>query len=146
MAAEREPPNGRLPVSSQAILDALDRMDERFDQIEQKVANIEQNNANITARMSASDYNDIARIQNSLLSGPNDAITPLRNPSTNAAIPAFPATPYAINQLQAAAVNTLLTALEVGTDGSLAARRETIGSAIGLAIGLAVKRNVSEAP
>ncbi|GAB1729062.1 hypothetical protein NU195Hw_g7906t1 [Hortaea werneckii] len=92
--------------------------------------------------MSASNYNSSARTQNSLLSGPNDAITPLRNPSTNAAIPAFPATPGAINQLPAAAVNTLLTALEQGTDGSIAARRERIG----IAIGLAVKRNVSEAP
>ncbi|KAI6913885.1 hypothetical protein KC318_g1083 [Hortaea werneckii] len=116
----------------QSILDALDKsLDkslERFDCI--------------TARMSASDYNSIARTQNSLLSGPNDAIMPLRSPSTNSAIPGFPATPYAIDQLQAAAADTLLTALEQSTDGSIAAKRERIG----IAIGLAVKRNVSEAP
>ncbi|RMY44435.1 hypothetical protein D0864_15635 [Hortaea werneckii] len=130
MAADREPPMG-----AQAILDALHKCGERLDRIEQHVANI-------TARMSASNYNSSARTQNSLLSGPNDAITPLRSPSTNAAIPAFPATPNAINQLPAAAVNALLTTLEQATNGSIAARRERIG----IAIGLAVKRNVSEAP
>lgn len=67
---------------------------------------------------------------------------PLRSPSTNLAIPGFPATPQAINQLQAAAADTLLTALELSTDGSIAAKRERIG----IAIGLVVKRNVSEAP
>ncbi|KAI6857980.1 hypothetical protein KC343_g7290 [Hortaea werneckii] len=138
MAAERKSPS----ESFEAIFDTLNRMDEQFDRMDERLDRIDQNCANITARMSASDYNDIARIQNSLLRGPNDAITPLRNPSTNAAIPAFPATPGAINQLPAAAVNTLLTALEQRTDGSIAARRERIG----IAIGLAVKRNVSEAP
>lgn len=67
---------------------------------------------------------------------------PLQSPSTNSAIPSFPATPHAINQLQAAAADSLLTTLEQATDGSIAAKRERIG----IAIGLAVKRNVSEAP
>ncbi|KAI7315210.1 hypothetical protein KC326_g4764 [Hortaea werneckii] len=140
----------------QSILDKLDKSLERFDRIEQKVDRIEQkldrieqkldrieqNGTDITTRMSADDHNSIARTQNSLLRGPNDAIMPLRSPSTNLAIPGFPTTPNAINQLQAAAADTLLTTLEVSTDGSIAAKRERIG----IAIGLVVKRNVSEAP
>lgn len=68
---------------------------------------------------------------------------PLRSPSTNLAIPGFPTTPRAIDQLQAAAADALLAALEQSTAGTIAAKRERIGIAIGLAIELAVKRNVS---
>ncbi|RMY96266.1 hypothetical protein D0861_00185 [Hortaea werneckii] len=113
-------------AGSQRILDALDRLNERLDRIEQNVENI-------TARMSASNHNSVARTQNSLLSGPDDDVTPLLNPSTNTAIPNFPATPRAIDQLQTQTANALLDALDQATNGSLAAKKVRIRIAIGLA-------------
>ncbi|RMY32399.1 hypothetical protein D0866_06637 [Hortaea werneckii] len=150
MAAQMAPPNGPQPdfnriaqyhrdlstelqhcqnlpaiAGTQLILDTLNRVNERLDRIEQNLENI-------TARMSASNHNSVARTQNSLLSGPDDAITPLQNPSTNEDIPQFPATPRAIDQLQTRTIDPLLAALELATSGTLPNKKERMRIAIGL--------------
>jgi len=81
---------------------------------------------------SYSNHNSVARTQNSLLLCRDDALSPLHNPATNAAIPNFPATPRDIDQLNTQGANAVLESLGQGSDGTLPAKKQRIRITVGL--------------
>ncbi|KAF2478448.1 hypothetical protein BDY17DRAFT_328513 [Neohortaea acidophila] len=109
-------------AGAQEILAAIAQLREQMNRMER----------NLTSRMSANDHNSIARTQNSLLTSRDENLSPLHNPTTNAAIPDFPSTPREIDQLPAQAANATLGALGQGTDGSLPVKRQRIRITVGL--------------
>ena len=78
------------------------------------------------------DVNNVARLINRTLVQPDEQLSPLHNVATNEPIDRFPATPEAIKDMPAAALNIVLRALGMETDGGLEQRRQRLRVQIGL--------------
>jgi hypothetical protein len=78
------------------------------------------------------DVNNVARLINRSLVQPDGQLPPLHNVATNESIDRFPATPGAIKDMPAAALNMVLRALGIETNGRLEQRRQRLRVQIGL--------------
>jgi len=116
-------------AGAQKMLVALAQIRTQVNRLEQNMNRMEHN---LVAAMSANNHNSVARTQNSLLLCRDDALSPLHNPATNAAIPNFPATPRDIDQLNTQGANAVLESLGQGSDGTLPAKKQRIRITVGL--------------
>jgi hypothetical protein len=78
------------------------------------------------------EVNNVARLINSSLADSDGQLSPLHNVATNEPIDRFPATPGAIKDMPGAALNMVLRALGMETDGELEQRRRRLRVQIGL--------------
>ncbi len=78
------------------------------------------------------NVNNVARLINSSLVDSDGQLSPLHNVATNEPIDRFPATPGAIKDMPAAALNTVLRALGMETNGGLEQKRQRLRVQIGL--------------
>jgi hypothetical protein len=78
------------------------------------------------------NVNNAARPINSSLVDSNGQLSLLHNVATNEPIDQFPATPGAIKDMPAAALNTVLSALGMEINGGLEQKRQRLRVQIGL--------------
>ncbi|KIW76979.1 hypothetical protein Z517_09423 [Fonsecaea pedrosoi CBS 271.37] len=106
---------------------------ERFAAMEHGLAATRQHVENLATRITASDLNNIARIQNTHLRTADDPLTPLVSPSTGAAIPGFPATSADIDKMSGDEMDALLQRLDLHSAGSdMAEKIKRLRTFIGL--------------
>ena len=77
------------------------------------------------------ERNSVARTQNSMRGFSDQELSRLVNTNTAEEIPQFPATPTILNCTTGVVLNQVLTALALGTDGTLEERRTRLRIAIG---------------
>jgi len=79
-----------------------------------------------------SEYNSIARLNNSCAKHRGWVLTPLHDLATNIDIPGFPATAGALTAMTGPQLDALLTALDLPTNGTVTARRSRVKFYIGV--------------
>ncbi|OAL29737.1 hypothetical protein AYO20_09121 [Fonsecaea nubica] len=108
-------------------------MDTKCAAIEQNLAATHQHVEDLATRITASDLNNIARVQNTHLRTAYDPLTPLVSPSTGAAIPGFPATSADIDKMSGDEMDALLQQLGLQPAGSdMAEKIKRLRTFIGL--------------
>jgi len=102
----------------------------------QQIANLNQNMtqgfADLRTSLAATEHNSVARVTNSHVNRSNVPLMELHDLTTGAPIPGFPGTIAQITAMQGAAVDNLLTALNLGTTGTVPQRRQRLKAHIGL--------------
>ena len=79
-----------------------------------------------------SEYNSIARLQNSVAKRADHPLTALRDYTTNAEIPGFPATPTQLANMTDARLDPILRALDLPVTDTVSERRQRLKFYIGL--------------
>ncbi|KAH0547758.1 hypothetical protein FGG08_000015 [Glutinoglossum americanum] len=101
-----------------AILQEIQRMNQRFDRFEHS--------------LKAERVNNISRLQNSSVTRPNQHLAVLHSYADNTPLPNFPDTPAAISGLSNANLGVLLRQLELSVAGDRLEKEGRLRVAIGL--------------
>jgi len=127
-----------------ARMDALERnMNRRFDQINQRInetnGRLDQMQEAFTnkfdrlgQRQAASDHNQFARLQNSMLESSDSALYAIHDNENNP-IQGFPTTPKMISTMNNQNLSLLLGALNGPTTGNITDKRQRLKMMVGLA-------------
>jgi len=105
-------------TNGDAILRAIQALNQRFDRLE--------------SRLKAVDANNLARLTNSMLVEADAELSPLRNTSTDEPIDGFPEKGRQIASLLGPALNNILRALGADIQGSVDTKRKRLRVLIGL--------------
>ncbi|KAF1953313.1 hypothetical protein CC80DRAFT_595883 [Byssothecium circinans] len=100
--------------------------------IQEMQRQIQQTRTDITTDRRVTEYNSIARIQNSSVRKSDTPLTALRDYTTNADIPGFPATSAHLSNMSGPALDNVLTALGLPTNGSTEEKEKELRFYIGL--------------
>ncbi|KAI9781525.1 MAG: hypothetical protein M1839_005940 [Geoglossum umbratile] len=119
-----------------AILARLNQLSTSFaglgNEIRDEVADVRNEVAALRLEASIRDSNYYTRLQNSHVTGLDQALTPLVNQTTGAAIPNFPATSTALGGVSADDLVPILQALGRPTNGRVEVKRKRLRLFIGL--------------
>ncbi|KAF8241336.1 hypothetical protein K440DRAFT_308410 [Wilcoxina mikolae CBS 423.85] len=118
------------------VIARLDALLINFANFEQRVAGrfdeVNRNIADVALRLSASDFNNVARLENSrLVTTRQSVLSPLRTP-LNENVEDFPATFEQLENLNAVNINRLLTTYGLPTNGNVDDRRRRLRKHLGL--------------
>ncbi|EXJ89499.1 hypothetical protein A1O3_02566 [Capronia epimyces CBS 606.96] len=114
-------------------LQQIVQMQQRMFQVQQQMQRqMDQNFANVHTTQRASEFNSIARLQNSAAKHQGSTLTALHDTFTNLVIPGFPQTCAALAALDEAQIDAILTALGLDLLGTLAERRSLLEFFIGV--------------
>jgi hypothetical protein len=79
-----------------------------------------------------SDYNGLARLNNTVMRNPDHSLCPLRSTTTNSEVPGFPDTAAELATMAAAELDPVLAAFGLPTGGGVVAKRQRLKFYIGL--------------
>ncbi|OAX81911.1 hypothetical protein ACJ72_03744 [Emergomyces africanus] len=122
--------------TQQEMQKAQQEMQEALQEIREAQQEIRQNIAQIRSDMiigfQTIEFNSIARLQNSAVRRSDIRLTILRDYRTNTDIPDFPETSAHLSNMSGRALNSVLTALNLPTDGTTAEKKRQLRLYIGL--------------
>ncbi|KAF2802987.1 uncharacterized protein BDZ99DRAFT_503650 [Mytilinidion resinicola] len=111
----------------------MQQMQTQMQQMEQRIVQqIQQLRTDITTLRQASVYNSAARLENSNIRKTDTAIIALHEPTTNANIAGFPATPVHLANRTGPALDRVLAALGQPTNGTTADKKQRLRFYTGL--------------
>ncbi|KAF2795108.1 hypothetical protein K505DRAFT_360490 [Melanomma pulvis-pyrius CBS 109.77] len=111
----------------------MQQTQQQMQQVQQQMQlELHQVRTDITTSNQVTEYNTIARLQNSGLSRSDGQLTALRAYATNADVPGFPLTPAALSTMSGPALDRVLAALSLPTTGRTADKKSRLSVYIGL--------------
>ncbi|OJD19482.1 hypothetical protein AJ78_00550 [Emergomyces pasteurianus Ep9510] len=134
-------------AESSAILNQLSQMQSIMQQTQEHIQrnhqqtqqeirdlrqNIDQLRSDVMIGFQTIEFNSVARLQNSAVRRSNVPLVAMRDYRTNTNIPNFPATSAHLSNMSGRALNDVLTALNLPTNGTLAEKKQQLRLYIGL--------------
>ncbi|KAF2259468.1 hypothetical protein CC78DRAFT_537079 [Lojkania enalia] len=118
--------------TQQQIQQMQQQMQQMLQMQQQLQQQMQQLRIDITTGHRATEYNSIARLQNSGIRRSDVPLTALREYTTNADVQDFPATPAQLLNMSGPALDRILTALNLPTNGTTADKKQRLRFYVGL--------------